>query len=61
MRRLVDITGTEYVAPACPNCSTKNTRYALQQIEEIGADGQKAFGVWRCNNCFHAFRYQESI
>jgi ribosomal protein L37AE/L43A len=61
MRKLVDITGTEYVAPNCPNCSTKNTKYALVQLEELNGNLQKSGGVWRCGHCFHAFRYENGI
>lgn len=61
MRKLVDITGTEFVAPNCPNCSTKNTKYALVQLEELNANMQKSGGIWRCGHCFHAFRYENGI
>lgn len=64
MRKLIDITGTEFVAPNCPNCSTKATKYALTQVEELnGLQGgvNKSGGVWRCGHCFHAFRYDNGI
>lgn len=60
MRKLIDITGTEYVAPVCPNCSTKSTKYALRQQEEL-KDGIKQGGIYRCDHCHHAFRYDNAI
>lgn len=60
-RKLIDITGTEFVAPACPNCSTKANKYALKQVEEINVNMQKSGGVWRCDHCHHAFRYDNVI
>ena len=61
MRKLIDITGTEFVAPNCPNCSTKSTKYALAQAEELNEHMQKSGGIWRCGHCFHAFRYDNGI
>lgn len=61
MRKLIDITGTEFVAPTCPNCSTKSTKYALMQMDEWNIHGQKALGIWRCPHCHHAFRYDNGI
>lgn len=61
MRKLIDITGTEFVAPNCPNCSTKSTKYALVQNEEMHEGTTKQAGVWRCNHCHHAFRYDNAI
>ncbi len=61
MRKLIDITGTEFVAPICPNCSTKSTKYALKQVEELNQHLQKSGGVYRCDHCFHAFRYSDGI
>ena len=61
MRKLIDITGTAFVAPVCPHCSTKSEKYALKQMEELSGNLQKSGGVWRCDHCFHAFRYTDGI
>jgi ribosomal protein L37AE/L43A len=63
-RKLLDITGTEFVAPLCPVCASQKIVSALQQIEELsetGANTHKASGIWRCHRCFHAYRYTEPI
>lgn len=60
LRKLVDITGTENIAPACPNCSTKNNKVALAQQVEI-KDYAPVAGIFRCPRCFHAFRYVDGV